>query len=226
MIEKTIRDSILTAQRCQRNYDLSKEIPQEHLDLLEMSVTECPSKQNIAYYNTHFITDRKIIEKIHEYSYGPGATSDKLYSNPQVAGQLCIVFTERRTEEDLEAMIDARTGNPRYRNSQQRVLHNPNATAEEKAIARNQLDKDRNIALGIAAGYSNLIAAELGYRSGCSQCFMNEEIKELLGIEENVLLLMGIGHNNPEKNRREHQYEDNFIFPSHTKQKIKTKWYK
>lgn len=229
MDKKHIRNSILTSQRCQRNYDVTKQIPQEDLDLIELSITQCPSKQNIAYYNAHMITDRKVIEKIHEYSAGLSAKAatdspENYVTNPQVLGNLCIVFTTPK-KNPFHQVFDKRTGNVRVRNHEQYTMMNDDSPqTKESAIKR--FEQNQNIALGIAAGYSNLVAAELGYRSGCSSCLKNDEIKKLLGIEEDVLLLMGIGFNDDDRNRREHHYDENFIFPSHTKEDIEITWHK
>ena len=45
-----IQKAVTRSQHCQRNFDLSKQIPEDDIDLIIHSVTNCPSKQNIAYY--------------------------------------------------------------------------------------------------------------------------------------------------------------------------------
>ena len=69
-MHKEIKKAIVRSQHTQRNWDLSKNIPEDDLNLFVHSVTNCPSKQNFAFYNAHFITDRSIIEKIHDLSLG------------------------------------------------------------------------------------------------------------------------------------------------------------
>jgi hypothetical protein len=44
-----IKKAITKGQHCQRNWDLYKDIPEEDMDLLIHSVTQCPSKQNTAF---------------------------------------------------------------------------------------------------------------------------------------------------------------------------------
>ena len=58
-----ISKAIIRSQHCQRNWDLSKSIPKEDLDLLVTAATECPSKQNVAFYKAYFITNRQIISQ-------------------------------------------------------------------------------------------------------------------------------------------------------------------
>jgi xanthine dehydrogenase molybdopterin-binding subunit B len=65
-----IKKSIIKSQHCQRNYDLSKAIPQDDLDVLIYAATNCPSKQNIAYYKVHVITNQEVISNIHNMTNG------------------------------------------------------------------------------------------------------------------------------------------------------------
>jgi nitroreductase len=191
-----IKKSILLSQKCQRNYDLGRDIPQEDLDLLETAIAECPSERNLRYYDAHMITDREVIEKIHTHTAGIRARAvdaNDTVTNPQVMGNLCVVFTEPRQKPEIQSE------DPR---------------------------SEQQVALGIAAGYLNLVSAQMGYRSGCSNCFHAEPIMDILGIEERPLLIMGIGFNNPERDRREHQLDPDFLFPTHAKMPIGVTWHK
>ena len=64
MFQQMLKKSIYKSQKCQRNWDLSKDIPKEDVEVILTSATQCPSKQNLPYYKVHAITDRKMIEKI------------------------------------------------------------------------------------------------------------------------------------------------------------------
>ena len=67
MISKNnIIKTIDKTQRCQRNWDLNKQIPKEDLDTIIYAIANAPSKQNLQYFNIHVITNRKIIESIYE----------------------------------------------------------------------------------------------------------------------------------------------------------------
>ena len=59
-----IKKSIHKSQHCNRNWDLSKEMPQEDIDLITEAATQRPTKQNLNHYKTHVITDRAMIEQI------------------------------------------------------------------------------------------------------------------------------------------------------------------
>ena len=76
--------------------------------------------------------------------------------------------------------------------------------------------EDRSMAIGIAAGYVNLIATQLGYSTGCCKCMDSDAITEIIG--EAPILMMGVGFPDIKKNRREHHTE-NFKFPTLKKMK-------
>ena len=44
-----IKKAVIRSQHCQRNFDLTKSIPENDLELLIHAATNCPSKQNIAF---------------------------------------------------------------------------------------------------------------------------------------------------------------------------------
>jgi nitroreductase len=214
MDHQTITKAIIKSQHCQRNWDLSREIPEDDLQLLITAGTQCPSKQNVAFYKLHYITNRTLIETIHENTvgfvvrYSPTA---EYTTNPQTLANLLVIF-EQFT--DLSNTKDA------LRNGQTRALIGLN-TAEniDKKSATETFERDRNVAVGVAAGYLNLTASLLGYSTGCCQCFDIEKIKSLLNLTGDPLLLMGIGFKDPNRNRRLHHLT-NYEFPTKTKQEI------
>jgi len=201
MIKETIHES----QKCQRNWDLNKQIPEEDKNLIIESATNSPSKQNLNYFKLHVIEDREMIEKIHDNTKGFGPIySDydselreensydenqqeegEMYTNPQVLGQMLLAFTKN----------------------------------EDTLLQRQEDDEwteDRSMAIGIAAGYVNVVATQLGYATGCCKCMDSEAVKEVLG--ETPILLMGVGIADKTRDRREHHTED-FKFPTLKKMK-------
>ncbi len=203
---KMLKETIHESQKCQRNWDLNKQIPEEDKKLIVESATNCPSKQNLNYFKLHVIEDREKIEKIHENTKGFGPIysdydSEKrmenaydenrqeegeFQTNPQVLGQLLLAFTQ---------------------------------TPEHKLLQRQKDDEwseDRSMAIGIAAGYVNVVATQLGYATGCCKCMDSKAVKEVLG--ETPILLMGVGYADKTRDRREHHIED-FMFPTLKKNK-------
>jgi len=204
-----IQKAIIRSQHCQRNWDLTKEIPQEDLDLIVHSVTQCPSKQNIAFYKAHFITDRALIEQIHEFTRHPSRHPNyETETNSQILANLVIVFEKNDYVPALQSDI--------YRNEETQAILQENV--EDKHLEA--LRRDTEMAVGIAAGYVNLTASMLDYGTGCCACFDGKAIQDLLGLESEPVLLMGVGFKNPNKNRRVHHQLDDFVFSTKVKQEI------
>lgn len=205
-----ITKAIHRSQHCQRNWDLSKEIPQEDLELLVTAATQCPSKQNVAYYKAHFITNRSVIEAVHEKTNG-FTTPKRTTTNTQVLANLLVVL------EGYYAELE-----PTFRNDQWESVKT--GTVTEGIM--NVIKRDQHMAVGIAAGYLNMTASLLGYSTGCCACFDPVGIKEILGLENEPVLLMGIGFKDPNLNRRIHHKDHSFVFPTKSKQAIPTNFIK
>lgn len=204
---REIAKAVIKSQHCQRNWNLTKTIPEEDIDLLIHSVTNCPSKQNVAYYDVYFITDRSVIEKIHKRTNGfvINRNGDTV-TNSQTLANLLIAFTS--CDLDLEPNV--------HRNTELDYVKDNNISYKDVP----SLVRDKHMAIGIAAGYVNLTAAMLGYSTGCCACF-DQDINKIIGSEHEVELLMGVGFSNSEKNRRIHHEDDSFMFPTKKKQEIK-----
>jgi len=194
-----IRKAIHRSQHTQRNWDLSKSIPKEDMDTILEAVTQCPSKQGRPYYKIHAITNRETIENIHSKTEGFGlvfeGTTVKSQTNPQTLANMVLVF-ERNT-----AIGSAH--HPAYKNTFDTV------------------QRDTDMAVGIAAGYLNIIASMMGYRTGCCLCYHPNDIKEVLGIEGEPLLIMGVGYGREDMSRRVHHADPSYKFTSKRKEEIK-----
>jgi nitroreductase len=203
-----LKESIVNSQHCQRNWDLDKTIPQEDLETLVTAVSQCPSKQNIAYYKCHFITNRTVIENIHSNTdgftvrYNPKTTQ----TNSQTLANLLVAF------EDIP--ITPRLLNGEIRNDQSLWLQQDETNIPE------ELKRDKEMAIGIASGYLNLTANLLGYSTGFCACFDPVVIGKTLGLDNKILLLLGIGFKNTYIDRKQHQLESNFMYTAFTKQPI------
>tara|TARA_B100000809_G_C14888394_1_gene441738 strand:- start:4 stop:636 length:633 start_codon:yes stop_codon:yes gene_type:complete len=197
-LERTIAKS----QQCNRNWDLSKQIPAEDIKTMEQSVTQCSSKQNRVFYKVIHTTDRKKIEAIHAatdgFTYHLQKDEDDNYlttTNPQVLGNSLFVLAK-----DRDKSLSART-----------------SEENDGGIEDGKIQTDEDRAIGIAAGYLTLTAQLLGYQSGCCQCFDEPKVKEVLGIDDEIFLLMGVGYGDKKRNRREHHNDPSFVFPSFKK---------
>jgi nitroreductase len=212
LTHNNIKKAIIKSQHCQRNWDLSKDISQEDLDLLIHAVTNCPSKQNIAHYKVHFITNREIIEDIHNntagfanYNQFPNIVQE---TNSQVLANVLIAFEAYDFKLTLPDTV--------FRNDETQAWLDNNTLTPHQEMA---MTRDRHMAVGIAAGYVNVIASMIGYSTGCCACFDGTKIKEIVNADNEILLLMGVGHPDRSRNRREHHVTD-FVFPTKKKQPI------
>ena len=204
MIETThkdIRNAVIKSQHTQRNWDLTREIPEDDLQTLIHAVQNCPSKQNFAFYKAHFITNRNIIEEVHKNTMGLGYADAKTggrveCTNPQVLANLLVVFEEAEmSKEYWQKWAD--------RDSSSNALYR----------------RDLDTAIGIAAGYVNIIGTMLGMQTGCCACYDIPKVKEVLCLEKDPVLLMGIGYRDPNRQRREH-HTDNVMIKRRPKESI------
>ena len=202
MEKSDIKKAIIRSQHCQRNWDLTKKIPSEDIKMIETAVTNCPSKQNVAYYKAVFVTDRDKIERIYKTTNGfvSNFQTNETVTNSQVLANLLVVFAESNEEPKENIFGD---------------VFVPSKDLEKPE----DLLKDKHMAVGIAAGYANITASMLGYSTGCCACFDPAQVAEILGIDNHVHLLMGIGFKDETRPRREHHAED-FVFPTKKKQHI------
>ena len=173
-----LKQALETAQRCRRNWDLSKSIPQEDIDILTHSVINSPTKQNEEFYSVTFITDRKIIEEIYEYTnIYTDMDMGHFSKNPQVLANLLVVFSD---------------ANPKtFRNDLGEY-------SSEETMAAN-----KNMSIGIASGQLALTAAMLGYSTGFCKCFKPDLVGKVLN--NSPVLMLGIGYPDNNKDRTVHQ---------------------
>ena len=205
MLELThndIKKVVIRIQHCQRNFDLNRQVPQEDIDLIIHAATNCPAKQNISFYNLYVITDRSVIESLHKNSVGAVAFNTdrnltEYVTNSQINANLVLAFQP----------IEWASMSEHYRT--------------HEYIDEELYRRDQNVAIGIAAGYVNLTASMMGYQTGCCNCFDQDAAMEILGLNTDVDLLMGIGFKSEGKNRRVHSQNDKLIFPTFKKETIK-----
>ena len=202
MFKNLLVKAIHKSQHVQRNWDLSKSIPEEDLEIIEQACLGAPSKQNVTFFKPYFITDRDVIEKIHKNTTGfyiqdgvkggKAPKGDRLTTNPQTLANLLIVFTKNFDKEQAKGNTDQ--------------WHNGEL-----------MEQDMHQAVGVAAGYVNMTAALLGYSTGCCSCCNKDEIQRILDIDEKPILLMGVGYPDSSKPRRQHHLKDELVFPTNRK---------
>ena len=199
---------IAESQNCQRNWDTTSSIPQAHMDLLEVAARQCPSKQNYSFYGVKFITNRSIIEQIHNITNpngngGHGVPADNedgwtFYTNPQTLANLLIVFDYQVPFEKQETIKDY-YGHENY-----------------------PFQRDSDVAVGIAMGYLYFVAHSLGYKTGGNACWDSAQLRTILNEDDayEPAVMLGIGNPDPSKDSREHHTDSTFTFTSRVKENI------
>ena len=77
--------------------------------------------------------------------------------------------------------------------------------------------------VGLSSAYANTMAGNLGYKTGCCKCFTTQstkELKHILGVNQRVELMLGIGEADETKKHNEDQ-ETSFNYGTIIKEPIK-----
>lgn len=199
-----IKNAVDSAQKAQRNYNLSKTIPQEDLDTLIYAAVNSPSKQNETHYSLSVYTDHDTIRQIYnhtkkftlirdksdiEKSFGEKdgkywQNDENSVTNSQILSNVLFAYVQEQGEP--------RGGTHRIGQI------NPNGNAA--AIYKEQQD----YSIGISVGQLILTANLLGYRTGICSAMDSRPIKKIVGTENSVKLLVGIGYPNIDTDRQLH----------------------
>lgn len=192
-----IKTRIDTSQHCQRNWDLSKSVPEEDLDLIIHAATQCPSKQNCRYYKVTVIKNRDLIEQIHNHTVGfTHKDTTEIFTNSQTLANILFVF-------QLDISPEVMHKNMQYEDNNFEIVK-----------------RDSDVAVGIASGYVNLIASLLGYNTGYCQCFDSRAIQAILDDDASVLLMVGVGYKNKNISRFVHHADHSKEYYPIVKQQI------
>ena len=207
-INKMIEDAVEVSQHAQRNYDLSKTIPDNDLKTLIHAATNSPSKQNESHFELAVYTDIQKIRKVYDqtklfmvrskeenndlsklWSEQNGKTwqsEDRSIKNSQILANSLFVFID-------------------YAGSAVGGTHQLAQRDPQNHPTRVKLyDEQRNYSVGIAVGELILSATLLGYKTGICSAFHPNKVKDIIGCEGKVKLLVGIGYANDGIDRRLH----------------------
>ena len=193
-----IRKAVDSSNRAQRNYDLSKSIPQKELDTLIYAATNSPSKQNETHYALYVYTDRDIIYEIYNHTkkhtlgiseaLEEGKGEDWLYENQSVKNSQIysnILFVYVDDDGDARGATH---------------LKGKNGDESSKLV----LDEQKNYSIGISVGELILSAGLLGYKTGICSALDIDPIKNIMQITSEPKLLVGVGYSNSDMDRRLH----------------------
>jgi len=186
-ILKQQKEAVLTVRKCQRNWDLSKTIPQEHIDHWTYLATNSPSKQDESRFGLCVITRKDILEKIYDdFAWGSHRFGNDAGRNTQMGANALFVFAEIDASDD-EYDTDG-------------ISQNHDVISDEFDL-RTNFNFNRDI--GLAMGIVSFSAAQLGNKTGfCTNVIYNnytfKDWRKLLGIpleqKWDPTVVLGIGY--------------------------------
>ena len=207
-LNKKIEDAAETSQHAQRNYDLSKSLPEADLQTLIHVATNSPSKQNETHFELQVFTDQNIIRNIYNctklfmvrskaenkdltglFSEENGKTwqnEDRSVTNSQILANALFVFIDSKGKA--------------VGGTHQLAQRDPDNNPTRIKLYEEQ----RNYSIGISVGELILAATMLGYKTGICSAFLPKEVGKLINSEDRVKLLVGVGFENENTDRRLH----------------------
>lgn len=200
-----IKKSVDVSQRAQRNYDLSKNIPEKDIETLIYAAANSPSKQNETHYELHVFTNQDFIRRIYEQTklfllMDKDDDFDELYGekngrfwqsdkrsvhNSQILANLLVVYFEVQ-------------GSPRG------GTHAHAQNSSDNQESSHKYSEQLSYSIGVSSGQLALSAALLGYKTGFCSAFRKGAVADICHTKKMPKLLVGIGYENPGVDRRYH----------------------
>ena len=199
-----IKKAVDIVQKAQRNYDLSKSIPEEDLETLIYAAVNSPSKQNETHYSLHVYTDQNIIKQIYSHTKKFTMIRDKQDQDESFKVE-DDVFIQNDAKSVTNSQVYANAlfvyvaEQGQTRGSQHRAAkENPNSNAAK--VYGEQVA----YSMGISIGELILSAGLLGYTTGICSALDTKPIRDILGTKQNPKLLVGVGFPNNQLERTQH----------------------
>jgi len=203
-MNEQIKNAVDGSNRAQRNYDLEKTIPEEHLKTLIHAAANSPSKQNETHYSLHVYTDTEIIKKIYNHTKKFTMIRDKQDQDESFKVE-DDVFIQNDAKSVTNSQVYANAlfvyvaEQGQTRGSQHRAAkENPNSNAAK--VYGEQVA----YSMGISIGELILSAGLLGYTTGICSALDTRPIRDILGTKQNPKLLVGVGFPNNQLERTQH----------------------
>ena len=184
------KKAVQTVRKCQRNWDLRQNIPQQHIDHWIYLATNSPSKQDEARFGLCVVTNKQLREKIYDdYVWGSHRFGNDAGRNTQAGSNVLFIYGEVKSTDD-EFDTD---GISQRRDNVSRGFE-----------YRMEINRNRDI--GLSMGIVSFSAAQLGYRTGFNtNLYFNKHTasdwRKMLDIGEETLfkplVTLGIGYPDP-----------------------------
>tara|TARA_Y100000015_G_C2385656_1_gene87243 strand:- start:354 stop:1118 length:765 start_codon:yes stop_codon:yes gene_type:complete len=220
-----IKDAVTVSQRAQRNYNLTKSIPQKDLDCMIYAASNGPSKQNETHFNLRVFTDKDIIKKIHDatkvYALFNGSDVDEVFEDQK--DEWGEKFHTKETHTITNSQIYANAVFV-FCDDQKNLRGGTHILATREGaneVTKQTLFEQKAFSVGIASGQLAMAAAMLGYKTGFCSAFErvlerttpDKHLQTVIQSETEPRLIIGIGHSNPGINRLYHATVKNKDIP-------------
>lgn len=234
--EQSLKELLWNSQRCQRNWDLTKEIPKADQDMLIHAIRSAPSKQNEKHFKVIVLSNYEDRKKIYDRTknfahdvdgntlcYNPDGTIN--YKNQsQLIGNLLFVFC--RDKNNLYRASESYVGGE-FVEKDQNIMHTgfvDVSNPDNRRRVQNRYNAMGLHAIGIAVGYLLVTANMLGYKTGCSSGFDLDSVQEVTG-NNHPEIIVAVGYGTDTRDRREEHFDAARLFPSFDKE-ITIEWKK
>ena len=139
-------DKVKNTRKCQRNWDHSKQVPEQHIQHLIDVALNSPAKQDEAYFDLYVVTNREKLKDLYlNHSWGFVVDNDQQYRNPQIDGHVLFFWARKIPETNRNAWVD-------------------NSLKESQPFSRVWVNCLTSI--GLSSGMVSLTASHMGYSVG------------------------------------------------------------
>jgi nitroreductase len=203
-VKKMNKDELFLAIQntnpAQRNYDLTKTIPDDHIQLMLDAIKYAPTKQNETHYKIYWSTNRSVIEGIYSRTKYFSVVDETVPMNNKgnTPEEYCV--TNSQINANLLVAFCSDWDQSRGRARDHIIVDDE--TRKEHVWTHIMKNRIMDISAGIAIGQLLLTANLLGYRTGCCSAFKEYDV---LGIENTFTkCIVGIGYPNSSMDRKIH----------------------
>ena len=221
-----IRTAIDISKRAQRNWDLSRNIPDEDLDTLIYSAINSPTKQMETHYALHVFTHPGKIREIYDHtkkftlfpndaeSFEDERVADMFYEQADGSFEQNDIYSVKNSQILANAMFLYTEDKGEASGGTHYMAQKEGASPNVKSLYEEQID----FSIGISVGQLILSAAMLGYKTGICSALESQKIAELLPVDVdgdlyNPKLVIGIGYEQEGIDRQLHQETRNSDIP-------------
>ena len=167
MKEQEIRDISQKIRKCQRNWQLDRSLPQEHIELFAEIAKHSPSKQDEAYFDVYVITQRSLIEKYYKESVGFTAFEGEVvpenlvvYENSQSRANAVFFWCPK----DPKTMRNFYQPTDHLNNMNDGEMKEPGTPKDPNEWTRKV--ENTYASIGVSMGCTSFAAGALGYSTG------------------------------------------------------------